>query len=123
MTVGILDNPLRGVAKTLHQKFGKAITYRRLSASAYNITTGKVAQTASDETITAVIAAFDSREVGGTVQAGDLRVTVAATDGGLTAAPALKDRIVIDSTSYEIIRVTPTYSGDQVALYELQVRR
>ena len=56
------------------------------------------------------------------MRAGDLRAELAAE--GLTIVPEpARDRIVIDGTAWELLRVDPVMSGEQTALYTLHLRK
>lgn len=122
--MGLLDTPLAGVANTLISLLGKSLTYIEVTEGTYSAVTLKKTPTTASTTIKGSVGNFSRNEVRGTIQATDIKVLVARTDSGLpTAGPKVKDRLTIDSVTYEIIAVTPTFSGDSVALYELAVRK
>lgn len=122
--MGILDGPLAGVSKTLLNTFGKSITYVRITEGVYDTATmKKVPAATANENVKGQIGSFAANEVRGTIAAADIKVLIARTDAGLTAAPKLKDKLIIDAVTYEIVAVTPTYTGDEIALFELAVRR
>ncbi len=55
------------------------------------------------------------------VRRGDARIYVAAS--GLTFTPDLNTKVVHDSVTWRVVDVNRLYSGDDLAAYELQVRR
>ena len=123
--MGTLDAPARKLSVKLIEKFGKQITLRFVSAGAYDPDTLSSAITPTDQTVRAIIeqyrARFQMGETGSAVREGDRQAWIAAK--GLTRAPTTADRVVIDSEEYEILNLDPVYSGDQVAIYALHVRR
>lgn len=123
-----LDTPLRKVARTVIGRFGKTMTLRRpaTAGGTYNTATLAVdvgAGADTDQSVKGVVESYSAGERSATVLAGDLKVTIAATDSGLTTTPSTKDRLVIDSVVYQIVSVESVMSGDYPAAYTLQVRR
>ena len=119
-----LATAIQKATKKVAAKLGKAVTYNRHVRGAYSTATGKTASdTVTTESVTVIISGYSSREVGGAIAAGDLKVELAATDAGLTAAPVLGDTLTIDSIIWTIRGITPTYAQGSAVLYELQVRR
>lgn len=119
-----LDTPVRKITKNLIRKFGKAAVYRRVTAtSAYTPSSGAVSVTTSDENVHVVEEAYKAREISGTIKAGDKKLLLAPTDEGLTAAPDLTGKFVVDSAVYQIISIETISSGALAGLYSIQVRR
>lgn len=58
---------------------------------------------------------------GQSVHEGDMMTMVAAS--GLTFDPATGMQVLFDGTKWNIVRVSPIYSGDLIAVYELQLRQ
>lgn len=122
---GALDTTARNTASRLLAKFGKAMTLTR-AAGTYDLATGT---TTPGTPQTASVNGYPDatyRKLGQTygaelVQAGDLDVMVAAK--GLAFTPAPGDQLSWGSEVYKVQQVKPTYSGEQVALYNLLVRR
>ena len=118
-----LDATARTTAERLIRAFGKAVTIRRVTRS-FDPASGKAVETTQD--FPAKVSPperFREDLVGGTlVRAGDLRAQLAAE--GLTFIPEpVRDRIVIDGTAWELLRVDPVMSGEQTALYTLHLHR
>ena len=115
-----LASPLRKVASKLMAKFGGTATIRRVTAGAYNTTTGTASETVADTVVRGVLQDVNLREVNDLIQAGDKRLLIAAAD--LATAPTTADRVVISGTSLQVIEVQ-TIEQDNVAItYELILR-
>ena len=116
---------LRGldkVAQTIVDKLGGDVTIRYVSGGSYNTTTGAITETTSDTSIKGHVYDVSVSETNELIQAGDKRLIVAAKE--LATAPETKDRVVISSIVYQIIRVETTFqetAGDATH-YELILR-
>ncbi|MFC3118190.1 hypothetical protein ACFOHS_07905 [Jhaorihella thermophila] len=78
----------------------------------------------TDYPATAATTLFDEELAaiaGGLMEAGDLRLCVAAE--GLAITPEVGDRVVAEGETYRVIRVTTHGTDGSAAYYELQVRR
>jgi|TARA_R100000458_G_C8196015_1_gene188109 hypothetical protein len=116
-----LASSLRSVAKKSLAKFGDDVTFRRITTGTYNATTGNIAETASDTTVSGLIEDVNVREVNELVQADDRKVTIAAS--ALTNTPTTTDRVVIGGVSHQIIRIkTITDGGTTAITYEVFLR-
>jgi hypothetical protein len=121
---GALDAEMRALAVELTDEFGKTVTLRRPGETTFDETTG---ESTTGSPSTQDVAATPPREYasdqidGSLIRRGDLRLSVPAK--GLTFVPAVFDQVVLDGQTWGIQRVMPKYSGEQAAMYELQVRR
>lgn len=115
-----LADSLRKVASKVITKFGGDVTVRIVTAGSYNTTTGTVGESVSDTEIKGVLQDIALREVNGLIQAGDKRLTVAASD--LTTAPETKDKVVISSVVHQIITVETTEQDNTAITHELILR-
>lgn len=123
--MGTLDGPLRRTARQLLNTFGTSATLHMLKPRAIDTSTGTTGAPKETEVpvrgaIEQYKARFAAGEAGG-VRDGDVQFTIAAAE--LTRAPATTDRVTIEGRKYQIVHVDSTYSGDQVALYALHLRR
>lgn len=117
-----LDDRLRPMAATLITRAGKSMTLRRVTGSSYDPGTGAVVETTSDTVLTGVIEEYEAERIdGGLIQQGDRKISLAAEP--IAAEPAPGDVLLIDGVEHLVITVSATYSGEQPALYRLQVRR
>lgn len=120
-----LDTTLRPIAADLIDDYGTTITWRSVTdvdAEDYNPSTGAVAATTTEYTVKAAVTGFSAHKVNGTsILAGDLQVLFA--DQGLGFVPSQRDKVVLDSQVYNVVMLTPVYSGDEKAIWKAQVRR
>jgi hypothetical protein len=119
---GALDTRMRSLAQRLTDKFGKAVVLREFAGNTFDPSTGQNTASYTDHNANAVVRSYAERLIdGSSVQVGDLEVSVPAKD--LTFVPDTQDRLRMDGVEYAIVNPQRTYSGEQVALYVLQVRR
>lgn len=115
-----LADSLRKVASKVITKFGGDVTVRIVSSGTYNTTTGTVGESVSDTEIKGVLQDIALREANDLIQAGDKRLTIAASD--LTTAPETKDKVVISSVVHQIITVETTEQDNTAITHELILR-
>ena len=120
----VLDDKLVPAVLALINKFGITGVFDTGSGEGvYTATTGDVAETAS--TVTRKVSPpvpFNQRLVdGATVRRDDTQVFVAGS--GITFTPSIGMTIVIAGDKWKIVSVIVLRSGEQVAAYELQLRR
>lgn len=126
--MSVLDGPLRAVAKNLARTFGREGTIEYVSTGGYNTTTGTAGQSTTSETVQGAVENYSSREIDGTtVLRGDLKWTIAAKD---IDEPRPNDLVDFGEETpdgkrirWTVVDPHPVYSGEQVALYEVQLRR
>lgn len=121
-----LDAVARSAAANAIGQYGKTITYRAMSQGAYNPATGTATQASVDTSCKGVVDTSSSRALGfkfgeGLVQGGDVLVLLAAAT--LPSTPAPGDLVTIDGFDWVVIANRPTWSGDQIALHEVLVRK
>lgn len=115
-----LATSLKKVASKAISKFGGDVTIRFVAAGAYDTATGEVTETETDTVVKGIVEGVSEREVNELIRTTDKRLTVAAND--LTTAPSTKDRVVISSVVYQIIRVNTTEQDNIAITYELTLR-
>lgn len=118
-----LDAIARSAAANAIGQYGKTITYRAMSQGAYNPATGTATQASVDTPCKGIL---DGSKLGykfgeGLVQGGDVSVLLAAA--ALPSTPAPGDLVTIDGFDWVVIANRPTWSGDQIALHEVLVRK
>jgi hypothetical protein len=116
-----LDSVLAPVAAKFINQFGTTVRYTSKTLSAYNTTTGVVDETIKNAEMKAIIDSV-RRRTSETGQ-GDTtkRLTMAASS--FVIAPTEGDTVVLNKVSYIVDEVDSNYSGDDVATYELSLRR
>lgn len=111
---------LQSIASKLVDKFGGDITYRQISGSAYNTTTGAVTETATDTAIKGVLDRVSKQEINELIHEQDKKLIVAAAD--LPAAASLTDRVVISNVVHQIIKIDVIEQDNTAISYELFLR-
>jgi len=128
-----LDTKARATADKLISKFGKQVTLTRITEGVYNPETGDVGvydpetgdfiagTTTTTQTVAALVKDFNGIELlSGLIQAGDRKVSIAALNA---TEPQIGDAMTIDSLVYNVLAVKSIWSGEKVAIYEMQVRK
>jgi hypothetical protein len=118
-----LDSRLVPTAQRLLDKYGATATYGDPSTKSYDPVTSAVTESgATNPTIKITPPTHYSRHLidGTMIQASDMQTFVAAQD--LTFVPKRGYTLTLGSLVWRIERVGPIYTGDEIALYELQLR-
>lgn len=118
--MGALDGLTR-VSQTLHGTFGRSVTLRRVTAGSYDPATLSATDTTADTAVSAVFDKYRADELVGPIQAGDLKCTIHVPTS--EPAPDVNCRVVDASTVYSVVMVDAQYATDEVAYYELALRR
>ena len=96
-----LANALKKAASKSLAKLGGDVTIRKVTAGAYNTTTGAITETTSDTTIKGSLNNVNRSEVNDLIESQDKLLTISA--GDITFVPTTKDRVVISSVEFKII--------------------
>jgi len=122
-----LDLSLGATVVNLIARLGKTVSFTVKTVGAYDETTGHAAE--SDPVVYSKKVSppdkYDRRLVDGhTIQKDDLKVIVPGKDLEWNPLTLAVSNIVvtIDGKLFNVIKVTPIYSGDDVAAYEYQLR-
>ena len=99
---------------------GTSITYRKVTASSYNATSGEISESYSDTTLKCIFEDVNIREVNDLVQSDDRKCTIPADS--LTFTPSTADQIIVSSVTHQIIRVKIIEQGGVNLSYELYLR-
>ena len=118
--MGVLDSPLRSVAKTVLQTFGQAVTFTRTTPGDYSITSGTRAEVTATTSTYGRLDDYTAYEIRDGVRATDQKLTVPAID--LTFVPNTDDRVTVGSDEYGVIKARRTIATDQAAIYVCQIR-
>ena len=115
---GALDSKARATAARLLTKFGKACTFKKVTAGAYDPATGGSANTETSYAVTLYLDQPNKQELAsGQVVATDEVAIFAAS--GLAVTPALNDKITVDGTDRLVKMVNRVWSGELVALWRV----
>lgn len=124
-----LDIRARATGLRLLEKYGKPCTISRIIEGAYDPATGNIsAESVVTSTPFALIEDYSgilqSSEgialISGMIEKTDRKVTIPAKGQD---EPAPNDRLSIDGVTYSVISVGVVWSGEQAALYVMQVRK
>lgn len=116
------DDTFRELAHDMIAEFGKIVTFTKTTPGTYDPVSGTTTGSTTTNTSIKVTppSAFDIKEVNGTsIQTGDVKVSTAAVDH----VPDINQSVTFDGNTYNIISVSPVYSGDLVAKYDCQLRK
>jgi len=119
---GALDSTMRGLASDLAGRLGKTVTYVEVTES-FDPATGQTTTTTTETQLAAVPPqSFNFDRIDDSViKAGDAVVTLPVLD--MPKEPTTDDRLKMDGTTWQIVRVKPVASGENFALYEVQIRQ
>lgn len=123
--MGILDNALKNATKSVYGAFGKPMALRRQVGGGYDPSTGGQSDpTFANYRVNGRVEDYaDALVDGALVQAGDRKVTFAAADLPRGLRPEVTDKWLVGNIAYSIVRVKGTDATEEVALWEVQVRR
>ena len=114
------DTSIRALARRAVHGLGQRVTLRRVTVGAYSTSSGTVSNTAKDQSLVGRLDEYLDRQIGGTVQAGDRKLILAAVD--MTWAPLPKDKVVIADIVHDVVTVKQDMAASLPALYTLQLR-
>ena len=119
-----LDDKLVPKVYALLEKLGKRVQFESVSAGTYDPAT-RTTTNKSVLTFTRKVtppSSFEDKLVNGdTIRATDLKVYTAAQ--GIPRVPKNVDQVTVDGITYKITVVKPIYSGEQVCLYMMGLRK
>lgn len=118
--MGVLDQPLRGVASTLLRTFGKDVILRLKTTGVFDETTDTAAVTEADVPVKAVVSEYTRDAFEGRVKSGDKQLIVAAAD--LTEIPDEEDEVFVDGSKHQIVMIRQITATDEPAIYEIAAR-
>lgn len=118
----VLDTLFRAKATSLIAKYGKQVVFRTFGSEDYDPATGDVSQPGqTDRTRKILVSRYGARDVDGDrIRATDMQVFAAAADFDFEVDK--KSAVVLDGQTWRVEGVIKHYSGDQVALLEIQLR-
>ena len=117
-----LDTKLIPAVQDLLKKFGKTVTFTTSVVKSYNPATGSVSNLVAERThrITPPTKFDISLIDNTTIEYEDLQTY---TDPISTITFEVGLIVTIDSRRYQVVSVSPIYSGDDICLFELQLRK
>ena len=115
-----LASSLRKTASKLMAKFGGEVTFRRVTAGAYNPTTGTSTPTTATTTVRGVLDNVSERDINDLIKGTDKRLTLAAAD--LSFEPAVSDQVTIVSRVMQIVQVNKIEQDNTAIVFEIILR-
>jgi len=115
-----LASSLRKVANKTVQKLGGDITYRRITASSYDTSSGSIVESITTFAIKGVIEDVKASEVNDLVKSTDKRLTIAAA--ALDFVPSTGDEALIAGNIHQIIQIQTIEQDNQNISYVLVLR-
>lgn len=119
-----LDIKMRAKVVSVLNKLGKILTFWIYPAGSYDPATGDYTSGDAQQYNMKAIPpyAFEIKYIDGdVVRLGDLQTGIAAKNIEFTPQPGIK--VTINSELWAVLRVAPIYSGEQVAMYMLHLRK
>jgi len=103
-----------------NKKLSADITFRSISAGSYNATTGIIAESNTDTSISGVLEDINLREVNELIEATDKKIQIAAAS--LSSTPTTKDKVIVGSVTYSIIRIETNQFGNEKLTFVCYLR-
>jgi hypothetical protein len=115
-----LANALKKAASKTLGKLGGDVTIRRVTAGAYNTTTGAITESTSDTTVKGALTNVNRSEVNDLIESQDKRLIIASKD--LSFVPTTKDRVVISNVEFKVIQVVTNEQNNIPISFDLILR-
>lgn len=119
-----LDARFVPLAQSLLAKYGKDVVFRTFGTKDYDPETGDVSSPGKTDRTRKIVppVSYRIQDVDGDrIQASDLLTYVAAAD--IDFDLKIKTVLVIDNQEWVVEGISKLYSGEQIALLELQLRK
>lgn len=117
-----LDAIIGPLALDLIDEFGKLIKLTTVQQGVYDIETGSSVAVDTSVFIKAIVEKYKGQEyTSGLIETGDKKVTIAGQS--VSEKPTTSDTVEFDGEVYTIQNVKAVYSGELIALYEMQARQ
>lgn len=124
-----LDTELGPLAVELIDEYGKEVTYTLTASGEYDPETGAAAPAEDPFIIKAIVEDYSLQGSGqafasGLIEVGDKKFTIAAQSEHMAGkTPTPSDTVEADGVTYTVQNVKAVYSGELVAIYEIQGRK
>ena len=105
----------------LIQRFGQEVTWSIQGPAAYDPARGTLDREPRTRRLAGLVESYRVEEIGGAIETGDQRLTLAAA--GLSAAPAPGDHVDIAGARWRVLAVAASHAGAGAVLYTLHLRR
>ena len=115
-----IASSLKKVANKTLIRFGGDITIKRTINSSYNMDNGTVVKNTSSTTVKGNLETVSKNEVNDLISETDKKLIVSGQ--GLTFTPTTKDKILISSIEYKIIRIDVDTAQNTDVVYVFYLR-
>ena len=115
-----IASSLKKVANKTLIRFGGDITIKRTINSSYNIDNGTVVKNTTSTTVKGNLKTVSKNEVNDLISETDKKLIVSGQ--GLTFTPTTKDKILISSIEYKIIRIDVDTAQNTNVVYVFYLR-
>tara|TARA_Y100000004_G_scaffold59041_1_gene65669 strand:+ start:13378 stop:13734 length:357 start_codon:yes stop_codon:yes gene_type:complete len=115
-----LAKGLKKVSSKTLLRLGGTVTIKRTTNSSYNDTTGEVIKDETSINVKGNLENVSSVEVNDLVSQEDKKLSISAE--GLTFTPTTKDKVIISSIEYKIVRVDTNEQDNTAIYYDLFLR-
>ena len=119
------DDEFVPLALEMIEEDGKSVIFKTYPAAAYDPASGETVVGSVTSSSEKVIPPFHYEEKyinGDTIQLGDMQTGIAASGLAFVPDPSIT-KVVIDSAEWTIVNMNSIYSGEEIALYMLQLRK
>jgi hypothetical protein len=119
-----LDTALIPKIKSIIEDFGKSVVFTVHGIAEYDPDEGSVVESGStDYTVKATPPENYSRNLvdGDMIQENDCRISISAS--GLSFTPKNGMPVVFDNENWRVVAVETGYTGEDIGLYSMQLRR
>jgi len=119
--MGLLDAPVLAAARTVLDLLGTAATLEIAEPGSYDTATGVASATPDKVAVKVRLESMKASASQG-IRVGDMLATIAGN--ALVADPKTGDRLVVPGRgTFDVVDSKPVMATDEIAIYELQVRR
>lgn len=120
-----LDEEMLPLAAELIDEYGKTVSFIEKANGGYNPSLGKADLTLADPVNKkAIIGNFSNFSIdnsGGRILATDIKLIIAGAH--FENEPSQKSVFIVDGKPLSVVKSTSFYSGDEIAIYEIQARQ
>lgn len=120
-----LDEEFVPLALEMIDELGKTVEIKIYPAQTYDPTTGEATKGDYTRYVKKIIPPYPYQQKyinGDTIKQGDMQTGIAGSGLGFTPEPGLTE-IFIDTQRWTIVNMMPIYSGEQICMFLLQLRR
>ena len=115
-----LSKSFRKVSSTVIGKLGGDVTFKRITHGSYDTATGSISESITSTTIKGILQNVNQREINDLIKENNKILTIAAKD--LAHTPTTRDRVLIASIEYQIIRINTDENDNENIKYEIYLR-